>query len=97
MQPAPNVDVSVSQCAMTAKLKEGGSSVKDKSQTDKSSGDGKKSDAASTTCQCACHKRDNTSAATTAAKSLVVDLTASPCQEKPLPPPPAAEHCKFLW
>lgn len=81
---------------MTAKQQEAGSSVEDKSQSDKNCGDYKKLDVTNTTCQCVCHSRAHISTATTAAKPAVVDLTVSPRKETTQPPPPAAEHSKHL-
>ncbi|XP_070685220.1 Fanconi anemia group J protein [Pempheris klunzingeri] len=79
------------QQAQSAKLPEGGSSVEDKSQSDKTCGDCQKSDV-TPPCQCVCHSKGVGTTATTAAKDAVVDLTESPCKETARPPPPAPEH-----
>ncbi|XP_034385023.1 Fanconi anemia group J protein isoform X2 [Cyclopterus lumpus] len=79
------------QQAQFDKLKDGGSLLEDKSQSDKTCGDDKKSDV-STPCQCVCHGRVSSTTANsqTAARPAVVDLTVSPCKEltQPLPPAP---------
>ncbi|XP_030008744.1 Fanconi anemia group J protein [Sphaeramia orbicularis] len=77
------------QRAQFVKLHGGGNSVDDKSQSDKSSGDFKKSDA-STPCQCVCHS--SASAASASVQTDVVDLTVSPCKGAVRAPPPAAGH-----
>lgn len=82
-------------CVMKAKLEKGGIPVDEKSCADKNHGDYKKSDAASTSCQCACHSRANVTTAPTTVPAAVVDLTVSPCKEATEPPSPAAEHSKF--
>ncbi|XP_041851232.1 Fanconi anemia group J protein isoform X3 [Melanotaenia boesemani] len=74
------------QQAQFAKLKEGGGSMEDKSQSDKVSGDFKKSEA--TPCQCVCHTKVNRAADAAAAQPVVVDLTVSPCKETAQPPLP---------
>ncbi|XP_068568453.1 Fanconi anemia group J protein isoform X2 [Cebidichthys violaceus] len=68
------------QRAQLDKLKEGGSLLEDKSQSDKSCGISKKSDV-TTSCQCVCHSKVSSTTATTAAQPDVVDLTVSPCKE----------------
>ncbi|KAM9359039.1 Fanconi anemia group J protein [Symphorus nematophorus] len=80
------------QKAQFAKQREGGRPADDKSQSDKNSGDCKKSDVTSP-CQCVCHSRANvTTTAPAAARAEVVDLTESPCKETAQPPPAAPEH-----
>ncbi|KAM7413743.1 hypothetical protein PAMA_020899 [Pampus argenteus] len=83
------------QQAQFAKLEQGGSCAEGKSQisqsqSDKNSGDYKKSDGTHT-CQCVCHSKASCTSATTAAKPAVVDLTVSPCKEAVQLPPPACE------
>ncbi|XP_054456847.1 Fanconi anemia group J protein [Anoplopoma fimbria] len=68
------------QQAQLAKLKEGGSLLEDKSQSDKNFGDYKKSDV-TMPCQCVCHSKVSSTTATTTAKPDVVDLTVSPSKE----------------
>ncbi|KAM7399849.1 hypothetical protein PAMP_019090 [Pampus punctatissimus] len=75
------------QQAQFAKLAQGGSCAEGKSQSDKNSGDYKKSDGTHT-CQCVCHSK---ASCTSAAKPAVVDLTVSPCKEAVQLPPPACE------
>ncbi|XP_031728340.1 Fanconi anemia group J protein [Anarrhichthys ocellatus] len=75
------------QRAQLDKLKEGGSLLEDKSQSDKSCGVSKKSDV-TTPCQCVCHIKVNSTTATTAAQPDVVDLTVSPCKESTQLPAP---------
>ena len=94
--------ISVFHCVITAKLQEGGSLAEDKSQSDKNSGDYKKSNV-TTPCQCVCHGKASKTTDTPAAKpaetpaaTAVVDLTESPCKETAQPPPPAPEHSKYL-
>ncbi|XP_056296575.1 Fanconi anemia group J protein isoform X3 [Pseudoliparis swirei] len=81
------------QQAQFDKPKEGGSPLEDKSQSDKTCGDNKKSDVY-TPCQCVCHSKVCSTAANsqTAAKPAVIDLTVSPCKEFRQPLPPAPEQ-----
>uniref|UniRef100_A0A8C2Z9V1 DNA 5'-3' helicase n=1 Tax=Cyclopterus lumpus TaxID=8103 RepID=A0A8C2Z9V1_CYCLU len=69
--------------------------LEDKSQSDKTCGDDKKSDV-STPCQCVCHGRVSSTTANsqTAARPAVVDLTVSPCKELTQPLPPAPRQSK---
>lgn len=80
-------------CVIEVKLQ---NPLVEKGQTDKSFGDCKKLDAASSSCQCVCHNSTNLSASA-ADQSAVIDPNVSACKE-PTPPPPAVAgqsrcHC----
>lgn len=79
------------QQAQFAKRQEEGSQVKGKNQSDKSSGEYKKSDI-TTPCQCFCHSKASGAPASPSANAAVVDLTLSPYKETSQQLPPAPEH-----
>ncbi|RVE64458.1 hypothetical protein OJAV_G00126130 [Oryzias javanicus] len=76
------------QRAQFDKMQDGGCAG-NKSPSEKSSGDCKKSDTP-TPCLCECHRR--TSQASAAAPPGVVDLTVSPCKASPQPSHAALQH-----
>lgn len=82
-------------CVMTAKLQgeSRGREEEDKSQSDKISGDCRKTDV-TTPCQCVCHNKGIKVTTTTPAKPFVVDLTVSPCKDSTQLLPPAPKHRK---
>ncbi|XP_032364148.1 Fanconi anemia group J protein isoform X2 [Etheostoma spectabile] len=79
------------QRAQFAKLQDGGSLVENKSQSDKTCGDYKKSDV-TTPCHCVCHNNASSTTATTTTTPAVVDLTVSPFKDTAQPIPLTLEH-----
>ncbi|KAM6932875.1 Fanconi anemia group J protein [Xenentodon cancila] len=79
------------QQAQSAKLREGGGSTEDKTQSDKNSGDCKIL-GSPTPCCCVCHSKSNKATGPAAAQPAVVNITVSPCKETSWPSATAPEH-----